>query len=1622
MKTINLKAKILPVLLIIFVISAMTISGVKAQLVYPYPILHFDTQVGCQDVIQEPYYLDFIIDMGICIKVCKNSTVEYSVEGASGSTFNWGVTGGTIISTTSNSIIVEWGTVGNGQLSVTETTVSDISSTYNVCVEIIETPTALFTSSPYNIGEDIYVCIYEDLPLIDYSISNESDILFWFWDFGDGTTSAERNPIHSWDQPGDFEVNLTVTNECFCSNSMTTTVHVKEGEPINIECPSVVCENESSMYIAEPGICSEYNWEVIGGTITYYITDKVIVIWDNPQDIINGFGYLYLDNEPCGNCGDYTLVKIPVITSAIDIKGEQFVCPDKQYTYSVPEWPATLFDWKIDYTTGTATANFATANKGKDVVLTFSGEGKVGLSVTYLNTVKGCSGSGSIEIDVHLPSTITWNENDLCLNDQETFIWQENNTNISGQWKVICPDMTLHYYNGTTLNYTFTQVGIYIISVEGNYCEPDAVTVKVLDIPETPDQITGERIVCLNRPYQYFSVNSIPETTLEWEVSGGILASSSGEETTVTWTSPSGILRLYRVSNVPPYCRSSALTLSVSEFDADNLTIAADVNNNYKPSCYQFFEVQYNGVAYTGGEDYNWEINPGTIGSVIENNHAFNPEVFLNYTTSQTNAGIELTLKKCNVNYVRNYPFIVYPVINPQVTTSASGTICSGESVSFTISNFNDYDAVQYSYDGVIHSLSNGVFSCILNNSNSISTNISITVIGIKCNIEYITTVSVMVYPEITLTTNPLGHIYHCEGTTFSDNITTTTNVSNLAYQWYYNAGLITGATQSSYTATSVGNYYVVVTDANNCSVTSNIISFFYNDCGQGNPEACHPDFATENECRLITVTATGDYDFNWLQVSSGLSLVYLSPDEHTAQYQVSQAGTYFIPVSATGSDPYCYNYCNPPVTVPVIPSCSVSFECNTTNQMVSYFQNTSSYFDPNALFTNVFYLSNNLANLANSPISIEYALLPNGATYYLQLSSTYNGITCWSEIVTFTVPEMPSADFNIELNPVCEDVPVLFTPVVTNLSDYIWVFEDGSVSKLMNTIKTFGDDDYNVTLTVEDNYGCQAKNTEVIEVHTNELSGQVSPAQSPAVCAGTPIELTCEIGGGNFPVSYVWSNNAETTLSIEVYNSGTYFVTLTDALACHAVSNPGNTIVIPYPTPQISGATEVCLNDDIRLSGYCGNDMTYSWRRVAPSVINNLSSSSLLQLMAIETGTFVYELTVIPVSNPACSTSVQVTVTVHSAPFYPQIDFSALNCEPYTIELDVVNGLGTGTYLWSNGMNGQNIYVNHGGGFSVLYTDEYGCKTESQTITVPQSPEYYFWTFPTGCYHFCPEELDKYVYGPILFPVDEQWNWEWLMNGNIVDVGYSPSYNSYGLEPPMTINTDGLYQMYLDNSYCADFSGDMEVILDECDNDKISISYDKKYCYDNTTGCITIKLYISNGNNRNLNYIIESINGYPIYPSSGIIFPGNNIVSVCMFVGYNYPIPSFECIDVNITDPYVNTNIYYQRICFYVEKCIDKSFIFDMPNDTLENSKSDYVKIFPVPIQNRCVVEYSFYEEGNFTLIIRDMLGRKINDYQIHNYGSININFSSYNNGFYFMEFRCDGVVKTVKKVVKTQ
>lgn len=51
----------------------------------------------------------------------------------------------------------------------------------------------------------------------------------WLWDFGDGTTSVEQNPSHTYNVAGEYQVTLTVSNE-WGSDTITQTVIIEQSE------------------------------------------------------------------------------------------------------------------------------------------------------------------------------------------------------------------------------------------------------------------------------------------------------------------------------------------------------------------------------------------------------------------------------------------------------------------------------------------------------------------------------------------------------------------------------------------------------------------------------------------------------------------------------------------------------------------------------------------------------------------------------------------------------------------------------------------------------------------------------------------------------------------------------------------------------------------------------------------------------------------------------------------------------------------------------------------------------------------------------------------------------------------------------------------------------------------------------------------------------------------------------------------------------------------------------------------------------------------------------------------------------------------------------------------------
>jgi len=60
--------------------------------------------------------------------------------------------------------------------------------------------------------------------------SDGVNIVSWEWDFGDGTTSTEQNPTHSYEEAGSYQVKLTITDSNDYSDTVTKFVNIAQGE------------------------------------------------------------------------------------------------------------------------------------------------------------------------------------------------------------------------------------------------------------------------------------------------------------------------------------------------------------------------------------------------------------------------------------------------------------------------------------------------------------------------------------------------------------------------------------------------------------------------------------------------------------------------------------------------------------------------------------------------------------------------------------------------------------------------------------------------------------------------------------------------------------------------------------------------------------------------------------------------------------------------------------------------------------------------------------------------------------------------------------------------------------------------------------------------------------------------------------------------------------------------------------------------------------------------------------------------------------------------------------------------------------------------------------------------
>lgn len=82
---------------------------------------------------------------------------------------------------------------------------------------------------------------------------NTSGAFSWLWEFGDGTTSTERTPSHTYTAQGNYTVTLTVTTQAGCQGTASKSLLVFRRSPRPIVNDLFICRYDSTTIIPQGG-------------------------------------------------------------------------------------------------------------------------------------------------------------------------------------------------------------------------------------------------------------------------------------------------------------------------------------------------------------------------------------------------------------------------------------------------------------------------------------------------------------------------------------------------------------------------------------------------------------------------------------------------------------------------------------------------------------------------------------------------------------------------------------------------------------------------------------------------------------------------------------------------------------------------------------------------------------------------------------------------------------------------------------------------------------------------------------------------------------------------------------------------------------------------------------------------------------------------------------------------------------------------------------------------------------------------------------------------------------------------------------------------------------------------
>lgn len=548
------------------------------------------------------------------------------------------------------------------------------------------------------------------------------------WTFGDGGTSSDCNPVHTYTAPGTYTVTLVATGGTY-----TTTITVGANPVVTFTGDTVSCQNDSKSYTATSTIApASYSWSAQGGVVTSSTSTTANVTWSS-----YGVNYLtYTITTPAG-CTKIFRYKVKVIPppafnlpccdkerpngtepnkadAAVVGHGEQegvkggeapcTACAGSFKCYSSTVDPlfgvASDYIWTWTVTNGVITS-ISSDSTTACVTWGASGVGTIKLEVTH--KIYGCKSSKECQVIITPGITPVFTVSGNCINTPVSFDATATTplTDIDSYFW----EFGDGYTETTTVPFTthqFTLIGNYTASLTittKSGCKYKA-TKSFNVISGTKPTIECPGTVCQGSR-QCYTTAAIPGATYNWTITGDVAADRviTGNKVCVTWgAGPVGTVTV-TVLNGGYTCTNTA-TEAVSIVGS---VIPIDAPDNIC-STLGYLEVS---TANYAGACYKWFIN-GVLQATTTNVLAFNPLSYGN--PIRIDVDVDFPIGCCHgrgtkvINKLPSYTMAFYPnnvcigdvytyslilpagaPINPTGWSVDGGTIISSTATTVTI-------------------------------------------------------------------------------------------------------------------------------------------------------------------------------------------------------------------------------------------------------------------------------------------------------------------------------------------------------------------------------------------------------------------------------------------------------------------------------------------------------------------------------------------------------------------------------------------------------------------------------------------------------------------------------------------------------------------------------------------------------------------------------------------------------------------------------------------------------------------------------------------------------------------------------------------------------------------------